>query len=158
MQRGFSGQLRWSSVLPGRKERLPSGSEPWEREIFSLFLSSFIPHVYLLLQRGRASCSPGTSPHSPRAVPLRRRAGGAPTSRPHGFLFFLGPSREPRRKPALYRDADTTLLGVVKAIEGKKRGWPCGQAKAAGVTGHDFNSKLNIKTTYFHWISGWGKT
>lgn len=36
---------------------------------------------------------------------------GPPPGRLHGFLFFLGPSRELRRKPALYRDADTMLLG-----------------------------------------------
>lgn len=94
-------------MLPGRKERLPSGSEPWEREIFSRFLSSFIPHVYLLLQRVRASAAQGPALTALELSPLEGEQVGPPPGRPHGFLFFLGPSREPRRKPALYRDADT---------------------------------------------------
>ncbi|XP_070312544.1 transcription initiation factor TFIID subunit 8 isoform X2 [Odocoileus virginianus] len=49
-----------------------------------------------------------------------------------GFLFFLGPSPEPRRKPALYRNVDATLLGELKPLEGRGRWSSRGRAEAVG--------------------------
>lgn len=73
--------------------------------------------------------APGPALTALELLPPRRRAGGAPPDRLHGFLFFLGLSRELRRKPALYRDADTTLLREFKSLQGSSEGglplvWP----------------------------------
>lgn len=82
-----------------------------------------VPALPCLVYITLVAWSPGTNPHSPGVVPPPEgELVGPPPGRLHGFFFFLGPSRELRKKPALYRDVDTTFLGELKPLEGRGEG------------------------------------
>lgn len=125
---------------PGQKREAHGGSEPWaellgERKCSPPTLSSLISCMYLFLVAWTLSIlQPRDQPVQPSSLfpsPEGELAEPPPAGL-QGFLFFLGPSPEPRRKPALYRDVDATLLGELKPLEGRGRWSSQGQAEAVG--------------------------
>lgn len=140
MQRGLPGQLRWSSLLLGRKERLTVGLSLGQSYLVRgnaspPFLSSLVSCMYLFLVAWTLSIlQPRDQPAQPSSLfpsPEGELAEPPPAGL-QGFLFFLGPSPEPRRKPALYRDVDATLLGELKPLKGRGRWSSPGRAEAVG--------------------------
>lgn len=125
---------------PGQKREAHGGSEPWaellgDRKCSPLPLHPRFLHVPLSccveVEHPAAQGPTRTAQQFLFPSPEAELAGPPPGGL-QGFLFFLGPSPELRRKPALYRDVDASLLGELKPHEGRGRWSSRGQAEAVG--------------------------